>query len=43
MGQRRVAVVGAGITKFARFAKETPEELAFEATKMALEIGRAHV
>ena len=37
MGQRRVAVVGAGITKFARFAKETPEELAFEATKMALD------
>lgn len=37
MGQRRVAVVGAGITKFARFAKETPEEMAFEATKMALD------
>ena len=37
MGQRRVAVVGAGMTKFVRAAKETPEELAFEATKMALD------
>jgi acetyl-CoA C-acetyltransferase len=37
MAQRKVAVVGAGITKFARFAQETPGELAFEATRMALD------
>jgi acetyl-CoA C-acetyltransferase len=35
--KRRVAVVGAGLTKFVRRAKETPKELAFEATKMALD------
>ncbi len=34
---RRVAIVGAGITKFYRNVQETPKELAFEATKMALE------
>ncbi len=33
---RRVAVIGAGMTKFMRRAKETPKELAFEATRMAL-------
>jgi len=37
MGLRKVAVVGAGITKFVRRAQETPKELCFEATKMALE------
>jgi acetyl-CoA C-acetyltransferase len=37
MGNRRVAVVGAGMTKFARFAQETNGELAFQATKMALD------
>lgn len=37
MGYRRVAIVGAGITKFCRYAKETVGELSFEATKMALE------
>ena len=37
MAYRKVAVVGAGITRFARFAKETPGELAFEATRMALD------
>ena len=37
MIKRRVAVVGAGLTKFVRRAKETPKELAFEATKMALD------
>ena len=37
MSLRRVAVVGAGMTKFVRRAQETPKELAFEATKMALE------
>ncbi|TET37171.1 MAG: thiolase domain-containing protein [Planctomycetota bacterium] len=37
MGYRRVAVVGAGITKFARFAQETPGELAFQASRMALD------
>lgn len=34
---RRVAIVGAGITKFHRNAQETPKELAYEATKMALD------
>ncbi|MCZ6688175.1 MAG: thiolase domain-containing protein [Planctomycetota bacterium] len=34
---RRVAVVGAGMTKFLRRALETPKELAFEATHRALE------
>jgi acetyl-CoA C-acetyltransferase len=34
---RRVAIVGAGITKFYRNVQETPKELAFEATKMALD------
>lgn len=37
MAYRRVAVIGAGITKFVRFAKETPQELAYEAAKMALD------
>jgi len=37
MGMRRVAMIGAGLTKFHRFAQETPKELAFEATKMALD------
>ena len=37
MIKRRVAVVGAGITKFVRRAKETPKELAFEASRMALD------
>ncbi len=35
--QQKVAVLGAGITKFMRRAKETSKELAFEAVKMALE------
>ncbi len=34
---RRVAIVGAGITKFVRRAQETGKELSFEATKMALD------
>ena len=34
---RRVAIVGAGITKFVRRALETPKELAYEASKMALD------
>ena len=37
MGYRKVAVVGAGITKFARFAQETVGELSFEASRMALD------
>ncbi len=37
MGMRRVAIVGAGITKFHRRALETPKELAYEAAKMALD------
>jgi acetyl-CoA C-acetyltransferase len=35
--KRRVAVVGAGMTKFVRRAKETGRELAWEAAKMALD------
>lgn len=34
---RKVAVIGAGITKFVRRAKETPKELAYGAAKMALD------
>lgn len=34
---RRVAVVGAGITKFVRRAQETGKELSFEAVRMALD------
>jgi acetyl-CoA C-acetyltransferase len=34
---RRVAIVGAGLTKFVRYAQETPKELAYEATKMGLD------
>ncbi len=34
---RRVAIVGAGITKFVRRALETPKELAYEASSMALD------
>lgn len=37
MGFRRVAIVGAGITKFVRRAQETPKELAYEAVRMALD------
>jgi len=37
MGMRKVAIVGAGMTKFVRRALETPIELAYEAAKMALD------
>jgi acetyl-CoA C-acetyltransferase len=37
MGMRKVAVVGAGMTRFVRRAQETGKELSFEATNMALE------
>ena len=37
MAMRRVAVVGAGMTKFLRRALETPKELAFQATRRALD------
>jgi acetyl-CoA C-acetyltransferase len=37
MGMRKVAVVGAGMTKFVRRAQETGKELSFEASKMALD------
>jgi len=37
MKLRRVAIVGAGITKFVRRAQETGKELAFEASRMALD------
>ncbi len=37
MGLRRVAVVGAGMTKFMRRAQDTAQELSFQATKMCLD------
>lgn len=37
MGLRRVAIVGAGITKFVRRAHETAKELSWAATNMALQ------
>ncbi|MBC7263568.1 MAG: thiolase domain-containing protein [Chloroflexi bacterium] len=37
MSKRRVAIVGAGMTKFVRRAQETGKELAFQASKMALD------
>jgi len=37
MKMRRVAVVGAGMTKFVRRALETADELSWQATKMALD------
>jgi len=37
VGKRRVAIVGAGMTKFVRRAQETGKELAYEAAKMALD------
>ena len=37
MGRRRVAIVGAGQTLFRRNLKETGRELAYEASKMALD------
>jgi len=37
MGMRRVAVVGAGMTRFMRRALETPKELAWLASKAALD------
>jgi acetyl-CoA C-acetyltransferase len=37
MSMRKVAVVGAGMTRFVRRAQETGKELSFEASKMALE------
>ncbi len=37
MKPRRVAIIGAGITKFVRRAQETGKELAWQASKMALD------
>lgn len=37
MGMRKVAVVGAGMTRFVRRAQETPKELAWQASRMALD------
>jgi len=37
MAMRKVAVVGAGMTKFMRRAQETGRELAFQASRMALD------
>ncbi|GAB4296559.1 MAG: thiolase domain-containing protein [Myxococcota bacterium] len=37
MKPRRVAIIGAGITKFVRRAQETGKELCWQASKMALE------
>jgi len=36
MGMRKVAVVGAGMTKFVRRAQETPKELSWQASRAAL-------
>lgn len=37
MAMRKVAVIGAGMTKFVRRAQETPKELSWQASHMALE------
>lgn len=37
MSMRKVAVIGAGMTRFVRRAQETPKELTWQATRMALE------
>lgn len=37
MGMRKVAIVGAGITKFVRRAQETGKELSWQAARMALD------
>jgi len=37
MAMRKVAVIGAGMTKFMRRAQETPKELAWQATHQALQ------
>ena len=37
MGKRKVAVVGAGMTRFVRRAQETGKELSWQAAHMALE------
>ncbi|MCK4497681.1 thiolase domain-containing protein [Candidatus Bathyarchaeota archaeon] len=37
VGKKRVAVIGAGMTKFRRNLKETGKELSYEASKMALD------
>jgi len=37
MSMRRVAVVGAGMTRFVRRALETPKELSWQAARMALD------
>jgi len=37
MGMRRVAIVGAGMTRFVRRAQETAKELTWQASKMALD------
>src|SRR5574341_2356776 len=37
MSMRRVAVIGAGMTKFVRRALGTPKELSWQASRMALE------
>ena len=37
MSKRKVAVVGAGMTRFVRRAQETGKELSWQAVRMALE------
>ena len=37
MGHRKVAIIGAGITKFVRRAQETGKELSWQAARMALD------
>ena len=41
--KKRVALVGAGMTKFMRRAQETGKELAFEAAKQALDSAEMRV
>lgn len=43
MGMRKVAVVGAGMTKFVRRAQETGKELSWEAVRMALDSCEMHI
>lgn len=37
MGMRKVAVIGAGMTRFVRRAQETPKELSWQASQMAVQ------
>ncbi len=43
MSYRKVAIIGAGMTKFVRRARETPKELTWAATKMALDSSELNI